>query len=390
MNQNTTLSIAEEIMTQFAGQTGLSPAGKSPRRYLWTDAFAVCNFITLYQATGIEKYRELALLLIYQVHNVLGRHRDDDQRTGWISGLTEQEGEIHPTIGGLRIGKAVNERRLEDPINERLEWDRDGQYYHYLTRWMHALSQTFRLTGDVIYNTWAIELAKTAHTRFTSSPYPDGPRMMYWKMSIDLSYPLVMSMGQHDPLDGFITYNQLQAAADVDPRDPPYPNLYVEIADMAHICENRNWATDDPLGIGSLLCDAFKVAQLMGNESFDRMELLETLLEESRIGLKAFVESDVLDLSAAYRMAFRELGLGIGLKTVAKMQELFRKRPDIFKSRRLEKEIVALLAYIPLCETIEAFWFDPVNQQDRNWKEQVDINRVMLATSLAPDGYLAI
>jgi len=34
---------------------------------------------------------------------------------------------------------------------------------------------------------------------------------MYWKMSIDLSYPLVVSMGHQAPLDGFITYNQLQA-----------------------------------------------------------------------------------------------------------------------------------------------------------------------------------
>jgi hypothetical protein len=31
-------------MTEFADQTGLSQAGTVPRRYLWTDAFAVCNF----------------------------------------------------------------------------------------------------------------------------------------------------------------------------------------------------------------------------------------------------------------------------------------------------------------------------------------------------------
>ncbi len=33
---------------------------------------------------------------------------------------------------------------------------------------------------------------------------------MYWKMSIDLTRPLVSSMGQHDPLDGFITYNEIK------------------------------------------------------------------------------------------------------------------------------------------------------------------------------------
>ena len=24
------------------------------------------------------------------------------------------------------------------PVDERLEWDRDGQYFHYLTKWMHT------------------------------------------------------------------------------------------------------------------------------------------------------------------------------------------------------------------------------------------------------------
>ena len=33
------------------------------------------------------------------------------------------------------------------------------------------------------------------------------------KMSTDLSYPLVTSMGLHDPLDGLVTYTQLQATA---------------------------------------------------------------------------------------------------------------------------------------------------------------------------------
>ncbi len=390
MDQNTTLSMAEEIMMQFAARTGLNAADNPPRRYLWTDAFAVCNFIGLYTATEDEKYRELALILISQVHNILGRHRPDDTRTGWISGKDEQEGAAHPTIGGLRIGKELNERSRNEPINERLEWDRDGQYYHYLTRWMHTLNRACRLTGDAVYNTWAIELAKTAHAGFVSTPFPDGPRMMYWKMSIDLSYPLVMSMGQHDPLDGFITYNQLQAAAKACGADSAAPDLYYEIKDMAHICADRSWATDDPLGLGALLCDAFRVAQLMKNGVFDQTALLETLLEESRIGMKAFMEADILDLPAAYRLAFRELGLCVGLKAIPRMNELFRERPDIFKTKQLEKEIIALSAHVPLSKIIENFWLESENQQAASWKEHIDINTVTLATSLAPEGYLAI
>ncbi len=207
------LSTVIELMMHFAKRTGLFPVSASPKRYLWTDAFAVCNFLGLYTSTGNEEYRNLALQLVDQVHSVLGRHRDDDQRHGWISGLDEEAGRRHPTIGGLRIGKSLNERRPSEPYDERLEWDRDGQYYHYLTKWMHALNRASRVTGDRIYNQWAIELARAAHTAFTYISPVDGQRRMYWKMSIDLSRPLVPSMGQHDPVDGFITYHELQMCA---------------------------------------------------------------------------------------------------------------------------------------------------------------------------------
>ena len=207
----------QEIMMGFAKETGLSPALKSPRRYLWTDAFGVCNFVGLYHQTGEGEYLDLALQLVDQVHDTLGRHREDDSRTGWISGLHDEQVRKHPTRGGLRIGKELNERGLRDPLDERLEWDRDGQYYHYLTKWMHALNCASRTTGDLKYNTWALELAKTAHARFVyATPY-GGLKRMYWKMSIDLSRPLMASMGQHDPLDGFVTYNELQATAAKDP-----------------------------------------------------------------------------------------------------------------------------------------------------------------------------
>ena len=110
MAQNESQSTVREMMMEFARETGLSPARKSPRRYLWTDAFAVCNFLGLYHQAGEETYLNLALQLVDQVHHTLGRHRGDDSRTGWISGLDEQEGRKHPTQGGLRIGKELKER----------------------------------------------------------------------------------------------------------------------------------------------------------------------------------------------------------------------------------------------------------------------------------------
>ena len=114
---------AREIMMEFADFTGLSRAGEVQQRYLWTDAFAVCNFLELYRQTGDEEYKHLSLRLVDQVHNTLGRHRGDDRRTGWISGLTEEEGGRHPTLGGLRIGKGIKERGPQEPYDENLEWD---------------------------------------------------------------------------------------------------------------------------------------------------------------------------------------------------------------------------------------------------------------------------
>ncbi len=238
MKQSESMAIVQGVMAEFAEMTGLSSTSL-PRRYLWTDSFAVCNFLGLYQQTGDVKYKELAVRLVEQVHYVLGRHREDDRRTGWISGLSEREGKAHPTIGGLRIGKIMNERTPSDRFDERLEWDRDGQYYHYLTKWMHALNRVSRVTGDPIYNTWAMELAKTTHAKFTYLPLYGGQKRMFWKMSIDLSYPLVTSMGHHDPLDGLITYNQLQATFHDYFRKSISPDLTAEIADMAGICRRE-------------------------------------------------------------------------------------------------------------------------------------------------------
>ena len=48
-----------------------------------------------------------------------------------------------------------------------MEWDRDGQYFHYLTKWMHVLHRVARETGENRYHRWAIELAMTAHDAFT-------------------------------------------------------------------------------------------------------------------------------------------------------------------------------------------------------------------------------
>jgi hypothetical protein len=385
------VSTVRDIMMEFAGLTGLMPVSPTPRRYLWTDAFAVCTFLELHRQTGDEEYKHLALNLVDQVHHVLGRHREDDKRKGWISGLSEEEGERHPTAGGLRIGKGMKERNRRESYDERLEWDRDGQYYHYLTKWMHTLNRVSRATGNPTYNEWAIELAKAAHARFTYLPSRRSAKRMYWKMSIDLSRPLVPSMGQHDPLDGLITYRQLQAAAKRDEKSTAGLDLESEIADMVQMCEGMTWDTDDPLGIGGLLCDAHRGAQLSAVLGAEENDLLLILLESSLRGLGHFARGSLLMSPADHRLAFRELGLSIGLRAVQRLQALIEAHPRLFgKGHPVHAKIKSLMRYQPLCEGIEKFWLDPASTENETWRAHREINMVMLATSLAPDGFLTV
>jgi hypothetical protein len=379
------------LMNAFAERTGLGSA-QSPRRYLWTDAFAVCNYLGLGRATGEEGYTGLALQLVDQVHHTLGRHRDDDPRQGWISGLDEDDGEQHPTRGGLRIGKALPERGAGEPRDERLEWDRDGQYFHYLTRWMHALDQVTRTTQQARYNTWARELAGSAFVAFTAPSDSDrGARRMVWKMSIDLTRVLVPSMGQHDPLDGYITALQLQTTAAAQAGPGAGPDLDEAIGGYAAMIRRGEWTTPDPLGLGGLLVDAWRVQQLIHQGAKPDVPLLDRLLDGAATGLQYYARSGELQQPARYRLAFRELGLAIGLHALERLQQSVEQAaPPTPADPRLRARLQELMAYLPLREAIEGFWREPANQRSDTWAEHRDINEVMLATSLAPDGYLTL
>lgn len=378
----------QEIMDGFAEATGLT-ADRPSQRYLWTDAFALCSFLELYRLTGEERYLNLARRLVEEVHNLLGRHREDDSRTGWISGLSEPEGQRHPTIGGLRIGKEMNERGFDEPMDDRLEWDQDGQYFHYLTKWMHALNRLSRVMKEAVYHEWALELAKTAYTRFTYLPNFGRRKRMYWKMSIDLSYPLVRSMGQHDPLDGYFTFCQLQATNERFFEKSTGVDLKTEIAELAEMCQGQSWITEDPLGIGGLLSDSFRLAQLVAEGYLPQTDLLKILLDSAQIGLEAYARTSPWKLPAEYRLAFRELGLSIGLRGLKKLSAMVEERAvPLPADEPFRTSLMALRDYVPLIETIEKFWLEPGNQAADSWKGHLEINRVMLASSLAPEGFL--
>jgi len=375
------------LMDSYAQRSGLT-SDQPIKRYLWTDAFAVCNYLGLARTTGNSAYTERALKLVDQVHYTLGRHRQDDPRTGWISGLSEDEGELHPSRGGLRIGKTLPERGPHEAFDERLEWERDGQYFHYLAKWMHALDQVSRSTGQARYNIWARELAGSAFDAFSYPPSSGhGPRRMVWKMSIDLSRVLVPSMGKHDPLEGYITSLQLIATAPALPQPGIGPKLEHETTGFAHMVHDGEWTTDDPLGLGGLLVDAYRVQQLLQQGSQLQPQLLDELLEAAITGLRYYARSGELQQPPPYRLAFRELGLAIGLHAVERMQQAL---DDGAGSPRLDAQLETLMQYTDLRHQIENFWLDPRHQQTDTWTEHRDINEVMLATSLAPDGMLEL
>jgi hypothetical protein len=324
-----------------------------------------------------------------QVHWVLGRHRSDDPRSGWISGLDDEDGKKHPTKGGLRIGKKMKERERHQSFDEQMEWDRDGQYFHYLTKWMHALNYSSRVTGDSIYLRWAVELAKTAHTRFTYMlPSTGSSKMMYWKMSIDLSYPLVSSMGYHDPLDGLITYHKLQAA--INSQGFEGLDLETEIAELTELCQGRSLVTHDPLGLGELLAGAWMVAQLIADGYFYDLELLETIIDSVCVGIPYYVNKNPSDLPAASRLAFRELGLAVGFQGLKRIQELTKTRRQRFEDSRVTAGTSTLMQYAWLGDDIGQFWLEPENRRVTTWTEHRDINAVMLVTNLIPDGSLRV
>jgi hypothetical protein len=357
------VSIAADLMLRFGDRTGLT-SDRPPRRYLWTDAFAVCNFLGLARAANDESHQALALRLVDRVHEELGRHRSDDSRRGWISGLSDAEAREHPTRGGLRIGKPLPERAPNEPFDPDLEWDRDGQYFHYLTKWMHALDQVAGATGDAKFNVWARELAEASHRAFVFGP--PGARRMVWKLSVDLSRALVPSTGHHDPLDGYVACKKLEATE-------AGPRLAGPQADFLRMIGRERLATSDALGVGGLLAGACTLAQVDPGDA-----LLPWILDGAARGLHELLNEPFLRAPAHRRLAFRELGLAIGLAAIPTLRGALGNVGPLSELSR----------YTGLREDIEAFWLQPDHRESPTWTEHLDINEVMLATSLAPEGFL--
>lgn len=165
------------------------------------DAFGVCNYLSLYKALGDEKYLREAEDVVQKVYNVLGRKK------------------------GLRIGEAP---------------DRDGQYFHYLTKWLFALNELAKIKPE--YHAKAVELVKQVHPHFV---IPRGG--VIWKMKEDLSGPYPgYGLGGLDHYAGYTVYKL------IDPKA-----LSSEIGDMWDLIQihYKTFSCTQDLGLGDMLWD---------------------------------------------------------------------------------------------------------------------------------------
>lgn len=321
-------------------------------RYLWTDGFAVVNFLTLYKLTEEERYLIFAKRLISTVHNILGYTRDGKSR---LPGATDE----FPLAGGLRIGK-----------HNETGPDGDGQYFHYLTVWMFALNRVTVVTGDQWYNDQAISMAKSVLPHFMTNTTSERPRM-YWKVSMDLSHPLVLSEGNLDPIDGYVTYRLLQTTSGKS------EVLHTEVALFEKISKNKveHYSSSDTLDLGMTLWAAH---WFIAEE-----EWATQLLRRAMKGVQRLVHNKHFEMFHHRRHAFREFGTALGLRCAAAASaDGSQEKPSDKDSADPDIEGLPEL----ICTTWEEVGLVPVpnKTQEERLAELMPITAVMYATALIP------
>jgi len=245
-------------------------------RYLWTDAFGLILLVSLYRKLNEQRWLDEAEELVAKVDRVLGRER------------------------GFRIGEAP---------------DRDGQYFHYLAMWVHALGRLGAVRPA--YRQQAIQIVKDIHPRFV---VPEVG--VIWKMQEDLSrsYP-GHGLGALDPFHGLTVYRLL------DPQE-----LEHEIDEMKHLVE-RSWRTlritqDLGLGVMLWLTHFFPGEEWAATQRSRSLAMLDHLWVEPP-GYFAR-EPGLQDM----KFAFTNYGISIGLQSVAAWEDRVKRMHAFFEDYR--------------------------------------------------------
>lgn len=256
-----------EARLQWMARKRIWPHAPKYARYLWTDAFGVSLLASLAVATQRRAYLDQAGELVSDVQRVLGRPR------------------------GIRIGEAP---------------DRDGQYAHYLARWMMSLAHlgaaTDSLLGDgsgAVWRSAGVSLAKQVH-----APFVVRGVGIWWKMREDLEgpHPDGYGMGALDAFDLFAAYRAL---------DPTGIALGAEADDVYDIMVRHGApAMDQDLALGMALVIG---APHSGTPWAD------SLIKRGLAGLTKLWRGDHFARSTrepGFTLAFGNAGAAIGLQAV--------------------------------------------------------------------------
>ena len=98
--------------------------------------------------------------------------------------------------------------------------------------------------------------------------------------------------------------------------------------------------------------------------------MLLKMLEDIECGLVSYLRTDTLLQPAINRLAFRELGLSIGLHALDIIKSILNDNQDKFKYQKNIKECLNKLSqFRNLADEIEAYWLDSKHTSTRTWKE---------------------
>lgn len=245
-------------------------------RYLWTDAFGVVLFVSLYHHSGERRWLEAAEALVADVERVLGRER------------------------GIRIGEAA---------------ERDGQYFHYLAMWMFALARLGEELPE--YRERGVALVREVHDAFVLPG-----RGVVWKMEEDLSAPYPgYGLGAMDAFDGYVSYRLLDERA-----------LAREIGDMRAVMEVQypGLDIDQDLGLGMMLW----LAHFFPSEPWAQVQTRRSLAALDRLWTDPPGFFARASFAPQTRIAFANYGVSLGLQAAGMHPERVERLNAYFDSYR--------------------------------------------------------